>query len=154
MESKFENITFARVDADTLDKLIAKEDSIPSKLTKEDEEALKPVFEGVVDKDKFKVQFESMSESDAPVVLTQPEFIRRMMEQQKYGGAGFMGEFPETYNMVVNSNHPKIGDILSESDAAIKENKAKQLADLALLAQGMLKGEKLSDFVKRSVELI
>ncbi|SFT50517.1 molecular chaperone HtpG [Lishizhenia tianjinensis] len=154
IESKFENVSFARVDADTLDKLIAKGDEMPSKLSKEDEEALKPVFEGVVDKDKFKVQFESMSETDAPVVLTQPEFIRRMMEQQKYGGAGFMGAFPETYNMVINSNHPKISDILGEADSSVKENKAKQLADLALLAQGLLKGEKLNDFVKRSVELI
>lgn len=154
IESKFENVSFARVDADTLDKLIAKGDEMPSKLSKEDEEALKPVFEGVVDSEKFKVQFESMSETDAPVVLTQPEFIRRMMEQQKYGGAGFMGAFPETYNMVINSNHPKISDILGEADSSIKENKAKQLADLALLAQGLLKGEKLNDFVKRSVELI
>ncbi|MDX1446738.1 molecular chaperone HtpG [Lishizhenia sp.] len=154
IESKFENVSFARVDADTLDKLIAKGDDIPSKLSKEDEEALKPVFEGVVDSEKYKVQFESMSETDAPVVLTQPEFIRRMMEQQKYGGAGFMGAFPETYNMVINSNHPKISDILGEADSSVKENKAKQLADLALLAQGLLKGEKLNDFVKRSVELI
>lgn len=154
MEQTFENITFARVDADTLDKLIQKEDEQPSKLSKDDEEKLKPVFEAVVDKDKYKVEFASMSETDAPIVLTQPEFIRRMMEQQKLGGAGFMGAFPETYNLVVNGNHPKIADVLDEGDKDAQENKAKQLADLALLSQGLLKGAKLDAFVKRSIELI
>lgn len=154
MESTLDNVSFARVDADTLDNLIKKDEEIPSKLSKEDEEKLKPVFEGVVDKEKFKIQFESMSESEAPIVLTQPEFIRRMQEQQQLGGAGFMGAFPETYNLVVNSNHSKVGAILSESDEAVKTNKAKQLADLAMLSQGMLKGEALTDFVNRSIDLI
>ncbi len=154
MEQTFDNVTFARVDADTLDKLIQKEDAQPSKLSKEEEDTLKPVFEAVVEKDKYKVEFASMSETDAPIVLTQPEFIRRMMEQQKLGGAGFMGAFPETYNLVVNGNHPKITAILNESDKDTQENKAKQLADLALLSQGLLKGAKLDAFVKRSVELI
>lgn len=154
MEQTFDNVTFARVDADTLDKLIQKEDAQPSKLSKEEEEKLKPVFEAVVEKDKFKVEFASMSETDAPIVLTQPEFIRRMMEQQKLGGAGFMGAFPETYNLVVNGNHPKIGDVLNDGDKESQENKAKQLADLALLSQGLLKGAKLDAFVKRSIELI
>jgi len=154
MEQTFDNVTFARVDADTLDKLIQKEDAQPSKLSKDEEDTLKPVFEAVVEKDKYKVEFASMSETDAPIVLTQPEFIRRMMEQQKLGGAGFMGAFPETYNLVVNGNHPKITAILNESDKDTQENKAKQLADLALLSQGLLKGAKLDAFVKRSVELI
>lgn len=154
MESTLDNVSFARVDADTLDNLIKKDEEIPSKLSKEDEEKLKPVFEGVVDKEKFKIQFESMSESEAPIVLTQPEFIRRMQEQQQLGGAGFMGAFPETYNLVVNSNHAKVGAILSESDEAVKTNKAKQLADLAMLSQGMLKGEALTNFVNRSIDLI
>ncbi|MBI1837412.1 MAG: hypothetical protein HYR91_09125, partial [Flavobacteriia bacterium] len=82
MEQTFENITFARVDADTLDKLIKKEEIIPSKLTKEDEESLKPLFEKVVNKEKFIVQFESMNSDDAPIIITQPEFIRRMMEHK------------------------------------------------------------------------
>ncbi|MGB0934280.1 MAG: molecular chaperone HtpG [Lishizhenia sp.] len=154
MEQTFDNVTFARVDADTLDKLIQKDDAQPSKLSKEEEEKLKPVFEAVVEKDKFKVEFSSMSETDAPIVLTQPEFIRRMMEQQKLGGAGFMGAFPETYNLVVNGNHPKIADVLNDENKESQENKAKQLADLALLSQGLLKGAKLDAFVKRSIELI
>jgi molecular chaperone HtpG len=155
MESTLENVTFSRVDADTLDKLIKKDEEIPSKLSKEDEEKLQPVFESAVDKDKFKIQFESMSESEAPIVLTQPEFIRRMQEQQAVGGGGgFFGAFPETYNMVVNGNHPKIGALLEEKDETIKSQKAKQLADLAMLSQGMLKGEALTDFVNRSIDLV
>ena len=154
IETTFENISFARVDADTLDKLIKKDEEIPSKLTKEDEEKLKPVFESIVDKDKFKIEFESMSESESPIVLTQPEFIRRMMEQQKLGGGGFYGAFPETYNLVINSNHAKVSEVLNESDKDTQTTKAKQLTDLALLSQGMLKGEALTNFVNRSIELI
>jgi molecular chaperone HtpG len=154
MEMSLENVSFARVDADTLDKLIKKDEEIPSKLSKEDEEKLKPVFEKIIDADKFKIQFESMSESEAPIVLTQPEFIRRMMEQQKLGGGGFYGAFPETYQMVINGNHPKISEVLAETDAELQTNKAKQLADLALLSQGMLKGEALTAFVNRSIALV
>ena len=153
MEQSFENIAFARVDADTLDKLIQKIDEIPSKLSKEEEETLKPVFEGAVNKEKYHVQFESMSEDDAPIIITQPEFIRRMMEQQKMGGAGFFGAFPETYNMVVNANHPKIGSLLSKPETEQSQT-VKQLTDLALLSQGMLKGEALNEFIERNIEQI
>lgn len=153
IEQSVEKLSFARVDADTLDKLIKKEEEIPSKLSKEQEEELKPVFEGAVDKDKFTVQFESMSETEAPIIITQPEFIRRMMEQQKLGGGGFFGVFPERYNLVVNSNHPKISEVLNiESDE--KTAKVKQLTDLALLSQGMLTGESLNAFIERSIELV
>ncbi|HZH87475.1 MAG TPA: molecular chaperone HtpG [Brumimicrobium sp.] len=153
MEMSLENVSFARVDADTLDKLIQKDEVIPSKLSEKEQETLKPVFEGVVNKDMFKVQFESMSESDAPIVVTQPEFIRRMKEQQAMGGAGFFGAFPETYNMIVNSNHPKISSILAAKGKE-QAQKAKQLTDLAMLSQGMLKGEALTNFVNRSIELV
>ena len=153
MEQSFENIAFARVDADTLDKLIQKTDEIPSKLSKEEEEKLKPVFEGAINKEKYHIQFESMSEDDAPIIITQPEFIRRMMEQQKMGGAGFFGAFPENYNMVVNANHPKIGSLLSKSEAEQGQT-VKQLTDLALLSQGMLKGEALNEFIERNIEQI
>ena len=154
LEQLFENISFARVDADTLDKLIQKDEEIPSKLTKEQEESLSPLFQEVVDKDKFTVQFESMSDKDAPIIITQPEFIRRMMEQQKLGGGGFYGAFPEKYNLVINSNHVKIGEILETKTAKSKERKVKQLTDIALLSQGMLKGEELNKFIERSIELI
>jgi molecular chaperone HtpG len=154
METTLENVSFARVDADTLDKLIKKDEEIPSKLSEEEQKKIQPVFEAILDKDKFKIQFESMSETEAPIVLTQPEFIRRMKEQQQLGGAGFMGAFPETYNMVLNSNHPKISDLLNTKKKGDQTKKAKQLADLALLSQGMLKGEALTDFVNRSIELV
>ncbi len=153
MEMSNENVTFARVDADTLDKLIKKSDEIPSVLTKEDEEKLKPVFEGSVNKDKFRVEFESMSSSEAPIIITQPEFIRRMMEQQRTGGGGFMGAFPEMYQLVVNSNHPKVSELLTAEDS-VRAEKTKQLTDLALLSQGLLKGADLNKFIERSIELV
>lgn len=153
MEQSMENIAFSRVDSDTLDKLIQKTDEIPSKLSKEEEEKLKPVFESVINKDKFSIQFESMNEDDAPIIITQPEFIRRMMEQQKMGGGGFMGAFPEMYNLVVNANHPKITSVLAKSEEDQKAT-VKQLTDLALLAQGMLKGEALNTFIERNIEQI
>ena len=154
MEQTFENIAFARVDADTLDQLIQKEGELPSKLSEEQQQSLKPLFESAVDAQKFKVEFKSMSETDAPIIITQPEFIRRMMEQQKLGGGGFFGAFPETYNLVVNSNHEKVGALLSTENGEDKTTKVKQLTDLALLSQGMLKGEELSKFIERSIEFI
>jgi len=156
LEQKLENTSFARVDADTIDKLIAKDDVQPSKLSEEEEGTLKPVFEGLVDKEKFVVQFESMSETDAPMMITQTEFMRRMKEQQAMGGGGmnFMGNMPDMYNLVVNSNHPLIGRILAEKDESAQSGLAKQATDLALLSQGMLKGSDLTSFIKRSVDLL
>jgi molecular chaperone HtpG len=153
MEQSLENVSFVRVDSDSLDKLIKKTDEIPSKLSKEDEEKLKPVFESNVVKEKFTVQFESMSDSEAPIIITQPEFIRRMKEQQRMGGGGFYGAFPEMYNLTINSNHPVVGSLLQKSDDE-KQAVTKQLVDLALLAQGMLKGEALDQFIQRNIEHI
>jgi molecular chaperone HtpG len=154
LESKHENVSFARIDSDTLENLIKKEVEVPSKLSDEEKEKLKPIFEEVVSKEKFHVQFENMSETDAPIVITQPEFMRRMQEQQRLGGGGGMfGAFPEMYNLVVNTNHPVVGSILKKQ----KDNKqklAKQLTDLAMLSQGMLKGEDLTKFITRSIDLI
>ncbi|MFZ6051526.1 molecular chaperone HtpG [Halocola ammonii] len=154
LESKHSDFQFARVDADTIDKLIQKEDSLPSKLSEEDQNTLKPVLEKVAGKEKFDVQFESMSEKDAPILITQSEFMRRMKEQQMAGGGGMhmFGQLPEKYNLVVNSNHKLAQKMLSEKDDAKKELLAKQAVDLALLAQGLLKGKALTDFVKREAE--
>jgi molecular chaperone HtpG len=154
MEQSFEGISFARVDADTLDKLIQKEEELPSKLSEEDENNLRPMFEGVVNNEKFTVQFESMHAEDAPIIITQPEFIRRMKEQQQMGGGGFMGAFPEMHNLVVNSNHEKISQILNTKTKKSQERQIKQLTDIALLSQGMLKGEELNAFIERSIELV
>lgn len=155
IESKLDKVSFARIDSESIEKIIDKGEEIPSKLTKEEEEALKPVFESNVDKEKYIVQFESMSETDAPIMVTQSEFVRRMQEQQKLGGgAGMFGAFPETYNLTVNSNHPLIS-LIKDTKTEKKKNKlAKQTIDLALLSQGMLKGKDLTDFVNRSIELI
>ncbi len=154
LESSLKDVTFARLDSDTLDKLIAKDEEVPSKLTKEEEEKIKPIMEEVVDKATFTVQFESLDETDEPVTVTQSEFMRRMMEQQAMGGGGFMGNMPENYNLIVNSNHPVVSKILNEGDAAVQKNLAKQAADLGLLSAGLLKGKDLTDFIARSVELI
>jgi len=148
-------LTFARVDSDPIDKLIQKDEELPSKLSEKEQEKLKPVFEGVVPSENYQVQFESMSEKDAPILITQSEFMRRMQEQQAVGGGmNFMGNMPEMYNVVVNSNHPLVGRILAEKTKKKKEKLAKQATDLALLSQGMLKGEALTNFINRSIELI
>jgi molecular chaperone HtpG len=159
LEQKLENSTFARVDADIVDKLINKDEEVPSKLSDEEKEKLKPIFEAQVNseesKTNFTVQFENLSETEMPVTVTQPEFMRRMADMQKMSGQGGMmgmGGF-EMYNLVVNSNHPKVGEIL-KSKGANKEKKTKQLCDLALLSQGLLKGKELSEFLKRSVEMV
>ncbi|MEC7618710.1 MAG: molecular chaperone HtpG [Bacteroidota bacterium] len=148
-------VSFARVDADTLDKIIAKEEDIPSKLDKEQEESLTPLFEKVVDKEKFQIQIESLSEVEKPVLITQSEFMRRMKEQQAVGGGGMhmMGAMPEMYNLVINTNHVLTSKIV-DSKGKKQEKLAKQAVDLALLSHGLLKGEDLTDFVERSFELI
>ncbi|MBN9294071.1 MAG: molecular chaperone HtpG [Flavobacteriia bacterium] len=156
--SKFEqdnqDVMLTRVDADSIDNLIKKSEEIPSKLSKEEEDTVKTVFESVVNKDKFNIEIKSMQSSDAPIIITQPEFIRRMMEQQKLGGNAFFGAFPETYKVMVNANHPKIEALAKETDNASKSEKAKQLTDLALLSQGLLKGEALDQFIERSISLV
>jgi molecular chaperone HtpG len=156
LEQTVENSTFARIDADTIDKLIDKNEEIPSKLSDEDKEKLKPVIEEVVEKSKFTVQFESMNETDQPMTVVQPEFMRRMKDMSAVGGGMnmFGGAMPDSYNLVVNVNHPVISKMLTEKDAALQKQIAKQTADLALLSQNMLKGEELTNFIKRSIELI
>ncbi len=153
-EQKLDNTGFSRVDADTIDKLIEKEEELPSKLNDEEKENLKPILESVVEKEKFTVQFESMSEKDQPIIITQSEFMRRMKEQQMAGGGGMFGQLPESYNLVVNANHPLITQILEEKAEDKKKSLAEQAVDLALLSQNMLKGEAMSRFIQRSVDLI
>lgn len=150
LEQGNEKVRFSRVDSDSLDKLIDKGEEIHSKLSAAEEEKLKPLFEGAVNKEKFTVQLESMPEQDAPILITQPEFIRRMMEQQRMGGGGFYGAFPEMYQLVVNGNHPVMSKVLKMKSARQQET-VKQLVDLAMLSQGLLKGEALSEFIQRSV---
>ena len=154
LEQKLEKSRFARVDADTIDRLIEKDEPTPAKLSDEEQKTLKGVFEGIVDKDKFMVQIANLSETDLPIMITQNEFMRRFQDMEKLSGQkGFYGDM-EHYNLVVNGNHPLASRILEESDEAKKTNLTQQLVDLALLSQNILKGEKLSEFIKRSVELL
>jgi molecular chaperone HtpG len=156
LEQKLENTSFVRVDADTVDKLIKKDESIPSKLSDKEQEKLKPVIESIVPKESFSVVFENLSETDSPMMVTKPEFMRRMKDMSALGGGGmgFYGTMPDMHNLVINSNHPLISKILNESNEEKQKQMAKQAADLALLSQNLLKGEELTKFIKRSTELI
>jgi len=157
LESENSDVQFTRVDGDIIDKLIEKEENTISKLSDKEKEKLQKIIEENVDKEKFTVQIQNMSANDLPVVITQSEFMRRMKEQQQLSGNGGMqmfGSLPETYNLAINSNHELIGKILSEKTSKKKVNLINQLLDLALLSQGILKGENLTEFINRSVSLI
>lgn len=156
LERKFEQTRFVRVDSDVVEKLIPKEDSIPEKLSTEEKDKLKPIIEKEVDTKKITVLLESLEESDQPMVITQNEFMRRYKEMSMIGGGGmgFYGEMPESYNLVVNINHPLIGQILNTDDEEKQKELVCQLTDLALLSNGLLKGEALNKFIDRSVKII
>lgn len=157
LEQKLEKTRFTRVDSDTVDKLIKKEDVMPSKLSEDQQKNLKDVIEKQIDAKKFTVTFESLSEKDAPLLVTQNEFMRRMKDMSALGGGGgysFMGEMPENYNLVVNSNNPVIGRLLLETDDSRQAETIRQLFDLSLLAQNLLKGKELAEFIRRTTEKI
>ena len=155
LEGSNENISFARVDGDAIENLIKKEEPTVSKLSEEEKEKLKPMIEAVVPKESYTVQLEALSSTQLPFVLTQPEFMRRMKEMQQSGGQGGMfGNFPEMYNLVVNTNHPLIEQILNTKTEKKRTRLVQQALDLARLSQHLLKGEELTAFIQRSVELI
>ncbi|MBT8326040.1 MAG: molecular chaperone HtpG [Winogradskyella sp.] len=155
LETSKENISFARVDADHIDNLIKKDDTKISKLSDEEKTQLDELLKEVVPSEKFMVQLEAMDSNAAPFIITQPEFMRRMKEMQATGGGMFgMGNMPEMYNLVVNTNSELIGDIVNTKTRKKKERLINQGIDLARLSQGLLKGKELSDFIKRSYEMI
>lgn len=155
LETTHEGVSFTRVDADHIDKLISKEDTTPAKLSEEEQTKLKELVESHVDKAAYTVQLEPMASDAPPLMITQPEFMRRMKEMQQTGGGGmFGGGFPEMYNLVVNVNHELIGQILNTKTQKKQERLIKQSLDLARLAQNLLKGEALTNFINRSYELI
>lgn len=156
LEGDNENMTFVRVDSDHIDKLIQKEETQISKLSEDEATKLKTVVEEIVPKANYSVQLEPMDSNAAPFMITQPEFMRRMKEMSQSGGGGMfgMGNFPEMYNLVVNSNSELATTILNTDDKSIQEGLVKQALDLAKISQGLLKGEELTAFVKRSFELI
>ena len=153
LEGEKENIGFARVDGDSIENLIKKEEATVSKMSDEEKESLKPLIEAVIPEKKYTVQLEAMDSKGLPFILTQPEFMRRMKEMQNTGG-GMMGAFPEMYTLLVNTNHEVVGQILQTKTAKKRERLIHQSLDLARLSQNLLKGEALTAFIKRSVELI
>lgn len=156
LEADNEKLTFARVDADHINNLIKKEEETISKLSDEEKEKLKTELEGVISDKKYSIQLEALDSQSAPFVITQPEFLRRMKEMSQTGGGGMfgMGNMPEMYNLVVNTNHELASNILNSKDKSHQEALVKQALDLAKLSQNLLKGEELTAFVKRSFELI
>ena len=156
LEQKIDKSRFVRVDSDVVEKLIPHDETIPEKMSKEDQEKLKPIIEGELDKQKYTVMLEALESDAQPMIITQNEFMRRYkeMSQTSGGGMGFYGDMPESYNLVVNTNHPLIEQVLGEDDAEKQKQLVHQLTDLALLSNGLLKGEALTNFIKRSVEII
>ncbi|MEZ4787762.1 MAG: molecular chaperone HtpG [Flavobacterium haoranii] len=156
LEADNEKLSFVRVDADHVDNLIKKEEEQISRLSEDEKTKLKEVIEVVVPKEKYSVQLESMDSKAAPFIITQPEFMRRMKEMSATGGGGMfgMGNFPEMYNLVVNTNSDLATSILNVENETEKSALVKQALDLAKLSQGLLKGEELTAFVKRSFETL
>ena len=157
LETTEEKITFVRVDGDHIDNLIKKDEEQISKLNDEEKETLKTVLTEIIPQDKFTVQLEGMDSNANPFIITQPEFMRRMKEMQQTGGGGGMfgmGNMPDMYNLVVNTNNELIGEILTTKTTKKKERLVNQALDLARLSQNLLKGEELTTFIKRSFEMI
>ncbi|WP_336127173.1 molecular chaperone HtpG [Mesoflavibacter sp. CH_XMU1422-2] len=156
LEGSKENISFARVDADHIDKLIQKEENTISKLDEDQQKQLDELLKEVIPSEKFMVQLEAMDSNATPFMITQPEFMRRMKEMQQTGGGGMfgMGNMPEMYNLVVNTNSELVNEILNTKTRKKQERLINQSLDLARLSQGLLKGKELSDFIKRSYEMI
>jgi molecular chaperone HtpG len=155
LEQKSSTTRFTRVDSDTIDKLIKKDEPMPSKLDDKQKDELKPLIERNINKEQFSVVFENLSENDVPFMITRPEFMRRMKDMSALGG-GMIGmeNLPDHYNLVVNSNHPLMMKVLEEKTDEKKDKVISQAYDLALLSQNLLKGKALAEFVKRSIDMI
>ena len=156
LESSKENISFARVDGDHIDNLIKKDDTTISKLSEDEKKTLDELLKEVIPSDKFMVQLEAMDSTASPFMITQPEFMRRMKEMQQTGGGGMQmfGSMPEMHNLIVNVNSELVSEILSTKTKKKQERLITQSLDLARLSQGLLKGKELTNFIKRSYEMI
>jgi len=157
LEGDKKDISFVRVDGDAIENLIKKEDQTISKLSDDEKESLKTFLTETIPSDKFTVQLEAMDSQASPFIITEPEFMRRMKEMQQTGGGGGMfgmGGFPEMYNLIVNTNHELVSEILSTKTKKKKERLVNQALDLARLSKSLLKGEELTAFIKRSYEMI
>lgn len=156
LEQKLEKSAFRRVDSDTIDKLITKDEKVESVLSQADQDKLKSIFEKAINNSAMTVAVDSHAPDHLPVTVTMSEWSRRMKEMAKTGGGGmygFMGSMPDQYAVSVNSNHAMAQKILAAAEESVQLNLAKQVYDLALLSQGMLSGADLTDFIKRSVDL-
>ena len=153
LEGAKEKVSFARVDGDAIENLIKKEENTISKLSDEEKETLKPFIETAIADTGYTVQLEAMDSDSLPFTLTQPEFMRRMKEMQQTGG-GMMGNLPDMYSLLVNTNHPLVSEILHCKTAKKRDRLIHQALDLARLSQNLLKGEALTQFIQRSIELI
>ncbi|MCA4809765.1 molecular chaperone HtpG [Empedobacter stercoris] len=156
LESTKENVTFVRVDADHINNLIEKDEVKISKLSDEDKEKLKTDITASINNKSYTIQLEDLSGTDAPFIITQSEFMRRMKDMQASGGAGMfgMGNFPEMYNVVVNANSELATEILAKESKEEKDALINQALDLAKLSQGLLKGKELTNFINRSFKNI
>lgn len=156
LESTKENVTFVRVDADHINNLIEKDDVKISKLSDEDKDKLKTEITDSINNKSYTIQLEDLAGTDAPFIITQSEFMRRMKDMQATGGAGMfgMGNFPEMYNVVVNANSDLATEILAKESKEEKEALINQALDLAKLSQGLLKGKELTNFINRSFKNI
>ena len=155
LEGSKENISFVRVDGDTIENLIKKDETAVSKLSDEEKETLKSMIEAVVKEGGYTVQMEAMDSQALPFVLTQPEFMRRMKEMQQTGGGGMMmGNMPDMYNLIVNTNHELVSQILATKTEKKRKRLIQQAVDLARLSKNLLKGEEMTQFIQRSVDLI
>ena len=139
-----------------MDKLIEKDDIQSSALSDDQKKSITSALEKLIDSKKFQIEFANMSPTEAPFVVTQNEFMRRMKEQSAMGGGGFYGTLPESYNLVANANHPLFSGVVTDAEdsALVNPEKVSQAIDLALLSKGLLKGEALTKFVKRSLQMI
>ena len=157
VEMKWEGVQFVRVDADVVDNLIDKQENVDSILSKEEVEQAKKLFEFQVPEITLTVEVKGLSQDAAPIVATRPEFMRRMKDMAGMGGGGmtaFYAQMPDEVHLTVNGNHPIFQTLLKESDVDKQQKQARNLADLALLSQGLLKGAELTNFINRSVDLL
>lgn len=156
LEAELQDVQFARVDADAIENLIKKEDVKISKLDEAQRSALKTLVEETVKPFGYNVQAEDLSSESLPFMLTEPEFMRRMKDMQQTGSSGIMGlgSMPDMFNLVVNTNHPLIGEILETKTEKKRKRLIQQGVDLARLSKGILKGKDLADFISRSVDMI
>ena len=157
VEMKWEGVQFVRVDADVVDNLIDKQENVDSVLTKEEVEQAKQLFEFQVPNITLTVEVKGLSTDVAPVIATRPEFMRRMKDMASMGGGGmtaFYAQMPDEVHLTINGNHPIYQALLKETDSAKQQKQARNLADLALLSQGLLTGSELTNFINRSVDLL